>query len=167
MPQSHIDDHVEMIARHELDFLANRTGSEKIVDAIAGYIGSLTFVLIHLAVFAAWTTWNLLPHTRHFDPRPFGLLQSLVAMESILAASFILMRQARLARRADERDHLMLQILILSEKEITALLGVNREIATEVGVEHMANEAEVRAFSEPTSIEEVAQTISEKLPGNG
>jgi uncharacterized membrane protein len=85
-------------------------------------------------------------------------------MESILAASFILMRQARLGRRADERDHLMLQILILSEKEITALLTVNREIANEVGLEDVANKEDMKELSEPTSIDAVAQTIAESLP---
>ena len=130
---------------------------------VASFIGSLTFVLLHISVFAAWITWNRLPQTFHFDPKPFALLQTCVAMESILAASFILMRQARLGRRADERDHLMLQILILSEKEITALLGVNREIANEVGVEHMKNDDEVRALSEPTSIDDVAQTIKDNM----
>jgi uncharacterized membrane protein len=167
LPRTHIQDHVDLIAKHELDFLANRTRAERIIDAVAGYIGSLTFVVVHIIFFALWIVWNVLPHTRHFDTRPFSLLQTLVAMESILAASFILMRQGRLGRRADERDHLMLQILILSEKEITALLGVNREIANEVGVSDMANEDEVRALSEPTSIDDVAQTIAEKLPGNG
>jgi uncharacterized membrane protein len=167
VPQTHIQDHVDMIAKHEMEFLANRTFAERTIDAVASYIGSLTFVIIHIVFFALWVGWNVLPNTHHFDPHPFSMLQTLVAMESILAASFILMRQARLGRRADERDHLMLQILILSEKEITALLGVNREIANEVGVENMKNEDEVRALSEPTSIDDVAQTISEKLPGNG
>ena len=163
MPQSHIQEHVEMIAKHEMDFISNRTGSEKIIDAVAGYIGSLTFVLVHILVFTVWISWNLLPHTAHFDPKPFGILQTCVAMESILAASFILMRQARLGRRADERDHLMLQILILSEKEITALLTVNREIATEVGIEQVANEADVKELSKPTSIDDVAQTIADSM----
>jgi hypothetical protein len=35
------------------------------------------------------------------------------------------MRQARLARRADERDHLMLQILLLADKEVTAVLRMD------------------------------------------
>ena len=164
MPRTHIQDHVDLIAKHEQDFLANRTRAERIIDAVAGYIGSLTFVVVHIVYFVLWIVWNVLPATHHFDPRPFSLLQTLVAMESILAASFILMRQGRLGRRADERDHLMLQILILTEKEITALLGVNREIAQEVGVSDMANEDEVHALSQPTSIDDVAQTIAEKLP---
>jgi uncharacterized membrane protein len=94
------------------------------------------------------------------------LLQTMVAMEAILAASFILMRQARMGRRSDERDHLMLQILLLTEKELTALLGMDRQIASEMGLTHAANDREVRELSKDISIEDVAQTIKENLPGS-
>ncbi len=165
MSQSHIQDHVELIAKHEQEFLANRSAAERLSDAVGSFIGSLMFVGAHLCVFAAWIVWNVLPGTRHFDARPFGLLQTCVAMESILAASFILMRQARLGRRSDERDHLMLQVLLLTEKEITAVLGMDRKIAMEMGLGQAANTAEVRQLSQPTSIDDVAQTIRESLPG--
>ena len=108
---------------------------------------------------------NMLPHVRHFDPKPFGLLQTVVAMEAILVASFILMRQARLGRRSDERDHMMLQILLLTEKELTALLGMDRQIASQMGLNKVANNPEVRDLSKETSIDDLAQTIKENLPG--
>src|SRR5580692_4263312 len=94
MSQSHIQEQIELIARHEQEFLEQRTTAERVSDVIAGFIGSLPFVAVHLCIFAAWIVINLLPHARHFDPKPFGLLQTCVAMEAILAASFILMRQA-------------------------------------------------------------------------
>jgi uncharacterized membrane protein len=166
MSQSHIQEQIELIAKHEQEFLERRTQAERISDAIAGFIGSLWFVAVHLCVFAAWIVVNLLPHVRHFDSEPFSLLQTLVAMEAILAASFILMRQARMGRRSDERDHLMLQILLLTEKELTALLGMDRKIASEMGLTHVANTQEVRELSRETSIEDVAQTIKENLPGS-
>jgi uncharacterized membrane protein len=165
MSQSHILEQIELIAKHEQEFLEQRTQAERVSDVIAGFIGSLPFVAVHLCIFAVWIVLNLLPHVRHFDPEPFSLLQTLVAMEAILAASFILMRQARMGRRSDERDHLMLQILLLTEKELTAVLGMDRKIASEMGLTHAANTQEVRELSQETSIEDVAQTIKENLPG--
>jgi uncharacterized membrane protein len=122
MAQSHIQEHVDLIARHEQEFLEKRTHSERLGDQIADFAGSSTFVGLHLLVFVGWmmvNEWDFfcIPH---FDPFPFSFLATLVALEAILLASFILMRQSRSARRADERDHLMLQILLLTEKEITA-----------------------------------------------
>jgi len=164
MSQTHIQTHIELIAKHEQEFLAQRTPAERISDAIAEFVGSLKFVIAHLCLFATWITLNLLPHTDHFDPKPFGLLQTIVAMESILVASFILIRQSRLGRRSDERDHLMLQILLLTEKEITAVLGMDRHIASEMGLHKEANQPDVRELSKETSIEDVAQTIKDSLP---
>jgi uncharacterized membrane protein len=165
MSQSHIQNQIELIAKHEQEFLEQRTRGERLTDAVAQFIGSLAFVAAHLGIFAVWIGWNLSHQTRHFDPRPFSLLQTCVAMESILAASFILMRQTRIGRRSDERDHLMLQILLLTEKEITAMLSIDRKMASEMGLEREANSPEMRKLSEATSIEDVAQTIKESLPG--
>ena len=61
-----------------------------------------------------------------------------------------------MGRRSDERDHLMLQILLLTEKEITAVLRVDRQIATQVGLEKTADNPELRELSRHTSIEDVA-----------
>lgn len=166
MSQSHIQEQIELIARHEQEFLEQRTTAERVSDVIAGFIGSLPFVVVHLCIFAVWIVINLLPYARHFDPKPFGLLQTCVAMEAILAASFILMRQARFGRRSDERDHMMLQILLLTEKELTALLGMDRQIASEMGLSRAANSPEVRDLSQETSIEDLQQTIKENLPGS-
>jgi len=163
MMQTHVQDHVELIAKHEQEFLERRTPWERTSDAIAVFIGSGRFIVLHLGWFAAWVLLNALPHLHHFDPRPFALLQTMVACEAILVASFILMRQTRQGRRSDERDHLMLQVLLLTEKELTAMLSLNRGIASEVGLGRVANTDEMREMSKPTEIDEVAQTIKETL----
>lgn len=166
MSQSHIEEHIDLIAKHEEDFLTRRTPSERLGDTIAGFAGSLLFVCIHLAIFASWMIFNAasFTHPHHFDPPPFPLLGTLVALEAILLASIILMRQSRMSRRAEERDHLMLQILLLTEKEITAVLGMDRKIAGQVGLQRVANDKELEQLSQHTSIDDVAQTIKDKLP---
>ena len=164
MTQSHIQEHIDVIAKHEQEFLAQRTRGERLGDTIAGFVGSFGFVSAHIVLFLTWIGWNLVPTHSHFDPPPFSLLGTLVALEAIILASFILMRQARMSRRADERDHLMLQVLLLTEKEITAVLKMDRQIAQQVGLERVANSAEARELSQHTSIEDVAQTIRENLP---
>jgi uncharacterized membrane protein len=113
-----IQEHVDTILKHEQEFLARRTRSERLGDSIASFVGSLNFVAFHVLVFGCWILANTLSISRipRFDPFSFSLLGTCVSLEAILIASFILMRQARLARRADERDHLMLQILLLAEK---------------------------------------------------
>jgi uncharacterized membrane protein len=162
---THVQEHIETIAKHEQEFYARRSLSDRIGDRIAAFAGTFRFVFIHLLVFVSWILANTLPIGRfpRFDPAPFPLLDTAVALEAILLASFILMRQSGLAKRADERDHLMLQILLLAEKEISALIRINSEIATRVGLPAIARDEEIQEMAEPTSIDTVAQTIQENL----
>jgi uncharacterized membrane protein len=164
MPQESVQQHIEMIAKHEQEFLDRRTPSERLGDLIAGAAGNLTFVCIHLTIFGVWIGLNTFAGERHFDPAPFPLLAAIVTLEAILLASFILMRQVRIGRRMEEREHLMLQLLLLTEKEITAMLELNREIAKRLGLHQAANVPRMEELSQDTSIEDVAQTIRESLP---
>jgi uncharacterized membrane protein len=166
MSQEHVQEHIDLIAKHEQEFLARRSRAERVGDAVASYVGSLPFVLIHLLLFGCWVLLNTLPMSswRHFDPPPFSLLSTLLALEAIVLSSFILMRQSRMSRRSDERDHLMLQVLLLTEKEITALLGMNRQIAERMGLQKVARDKNIEELSQDTSIEGMAQTIQESLP---
>jgi uncharacterized membrane protein len=166
MSQEHVQEHIDLIAKHEQEFLAKRTSAERLGDAIAGYAGSLGFVILHLLVFAGWVMVNTLSISdiRHFDPPPYSLLGTLFAFEAILLGSFILMRQTRMSRRSDERDHLILQVLLLTEKEITAVLGVDRQIAERMGLQKVTRDKGIEQLSQDTSIESMAQTIKESLP---
>jgi uncharacterized membrane protein len=162
----HLQEHIDLIAKHEQEFLAQRTSTEKLGDRMASFIGSLTYVAVHVVIFGGWIAWNVLPIRAlpHFDPAPFPILDVLFAFEAILVASFILMRQSRMSRRAEERDHLMLQILLLTEREITAVLGVDRQMAQSMGLHKVAADKEVTQLSQQTSIDEVAQIIRDSLP---
>ena len=113
---NHVQEHIGTIAKHEHQFLARRSPAERMGDLTAAIVGNLGFVGAHIFLFWILANTLHLPSIPHFDPAPFSLLGTVVAMEAILLASLILMRQARLACRADEREHLMLQILLLSRK---------------------------------------------------
>jgi uncharacterized membrane protein len=160
-----VQEHIELIARHETEFLARRTHSEKIADRIAAFVGSLKYVILHFVFFLAWILWNTvaLSKAHHFDPFPYPLLDLGLAFEAILVASFILIRQQRISRRAEERDQLMLQVLLLSEREVTAVLGIERSIAERIGLHEVARDEEISQLSEQTQIDVVAQVIQETL----
>ena len=163
---NHVHEHIDTIAKHEQDFLARRSPAERLGDLTAAIVGNLGFVAAHICLFLFWILANTLhlPSIPHFDPVPFSLLGTIVAMEAILLASLILMRQARLARRADEREHLMLQILLLTEKEVTAVISMNQQIATRIGLQDMENSKEIEQLGRNTSIDEVARDIQRSMP---
>lgn len=164
---SHIQEHIETIARHEQEFYEKRSRADKIGDAVAGFAGNFAFVLIHLVLFIVWMFVNTarVGQVPHFDPLPFAMLDTFVALEAILLASFILMRQSGLAKRADERDHLTLQILLLTEREVSAVVKMNQQIAERIGLGSISTDEEIKEMAKPTSIDNVAQIIQENLTG--
>jgi uncharacterized membrane protein len=163
MPESPVQEHIELIAKHERDFLSRRTWDERVGDSVSSLVGSLTFVAIHVVGVVMWLAINTggFPKIKQFDPWPFPIL--LLAFESILLASFILMRQSRIARRAEERNHLELQLMLLTEKELTATLGVCREIAKRLGLGGVIDDHEIKQLSEDISVDQMAESIREKL----
>jgi uncharacterized membrane protein len=163
--RNQVQEHIDTIAKHEQEFLARRSPAERLGDLTAAVVGNLGYVAAHIVLFFCWILVNTLhlPGIRHFDPMPFSLLGTLVAMEAILLASLILMRQSRLARRADEREHLMLQILLLTEKEVTAVISMNQQIATKVGLSEIEENKEIEQLSRNTSIDQVARDIQQSL----
>jgi uncharacterized membrane protein len=161
---SHLREQIELIARHEQEFLARRTRSERLGDAIGASIGSLWFIGVHVCWIGTWIALNTLHETHHFDPSPFPRLDSVLAIEAIFLASFIVMRQGRLGRRSDERDHLILQILILTEREITAVLGIERQLAARLGLQKVASDENLEQLSQDTPIDEISQKLQEDIP---
>ena len=161
----HVQEHIGTIAKHEQDFLARRSPAERLGDFTAAVVGNLSFVVTHLLLFLLWIVVNTMhvSHIPHFDPMPFSLLGTAVAMEAIVLSSLILMRQSRLGRRADEREHLMLQILLLTEKEVTAVISMNQQIAGKLGLTDLRNRQEIEQLGQKTSIDDVAQDIQKIL----
>jgi uncharacterized membrane protein len=165
MPDSPVQEHIELIAKHERDFISRRTWDEKVGDSVSSLVGSLTFVAMHVVLLVVWLAINTggFPTIKPFDPWPFPILDVVLAFESILLASFILMRQSRIARRTEERSHLELQLMLLTEKELTATLSVCREIAKRLGLSGVIDDHEINQLSEETSVDQMAESIREKL----
>jgi uncharacterized membrane protein len=163
---SHLQEHIDVILKHEEEFLARRTPAERVGDSFGAFVGSLIFIGMHAVWFGTWILINTFSFAGipHFDPVPFPLLDTIVAIEAIFLASFIVMRQSRLSRRSDERDHLILQVLLLAEKEITAVLQIERQLAARAGLSGVAEDVEITQLSQKTSIDDVAQSLKDSMP---
>lgn len=163
----HATEHIESIAKQEEEALERRSSSERFADAVGAFAGSLPFVVLHLVFVITWLLENSgkITSTRPFDPYPFSLLGVIVAVEAVILSSFILMRQNRMMRRGERRDHLNLQVDLLAEKEITKVLQMVRAICGHLGLQNIVADDEIRELSENTSIESLSQTLEDKLPG--
>jgi uncharacterized membrane protein len=146
--------------------MARRTGADRAAAAIARFCGSMRFVWIHVAVFAAWIGYNSLPWFNAFDPYPFTFLTLVVSLEAIFLSTFILISQNYDMRVAERRNQLDLQINLLAEQENTKALQILERIARKVGA-HLTDDPQVRALEEATRPDTLVEQIEEAYRQDG
>ena len=156
---------IEAVAAMEQEFLAQRTVWDRISDAVAAFSGSIAFVLLHLAAFGLWFAINLgwLP-IHPFDPYPFVLRAMAVSCEAVILSTFVLMKQNRMSRRAEQRNQLHLQIALLTEREVTKLLQAQQRLSEQLGASPETFDPEARELSHVTAVDTLARELKEKLP---
>ena len=132
---------VRTIVELEETAKANRDKTDRMADVIARFCGSFTFVWVHLIWFIGWIVVNTIPNLPKFDPYPFTFLTLIVSLEAIFLSTFILISQNHDARISERRNHLDLQINLLTEQENTRMLKLLQHIAEKVG----ANSKMIRA----------------------
>jgi uncharacterized membrane protein len=116
--------------------LAHRSAAERLADHIARMTGIIWFAIAHAGWFGAWLLANVgvVPGVRPFDPFPFSFLTLVVSLEAIFLTIFVLMSQNGMARRADRRAQLDLQINLLAEQESTKTVDLLWRIAEHLRV---------------------------------
>ena len=144
----------------------NRTFVDRVADTIGGFSGSMSFVALHVVWFSAWFLINtgFVPGVPRFDPYPFILLAMIVSVEGVLLSTFVLMKQNRMQRRSDVRDHLNLQIDLLAEKEVTKVLQLLRAVCAKLEMSEVEMDAELQEMAETTSVDMVAGQVQTDLP---
>ena len=152
---------VEAIRELEEAAKEERTRSDHVAEAVAKFCGSMTFVWVHVVWFGIWISINLLPGFPHIDPFPFTFLTLVVSLEAIFLSTFILISQNHDTKISERRNHLDLQINLLSEQENTQMLMMLRAIAEKVGAD-VGREDQVQALSEETKPQRLVRQIKER-----
>jgi uncharacterized membrane protein len=98
-----------------------RRFQDRIADWITAFAGSMAFVYLHVAWFAAWIVINVTGW--RFDPFPFGLLTLIVSLEAIFLSTFVMISQNRESARSDLRARQDFETNALSEAWLEALGG--------------------------------------------
>ena len=89
---------------HNVNVLHKETmgTGDRIADAVAAFMGSWAFVILHVLWFSTWIIFRI-------EPFPYGLLTMIVSLEAIMLSTFIMMSQNRQAAKdrlqADEDYH--------------------------------------------------------------
>jgi uncharacterized membrane protein len=135
-----------------------KTRDEHIADKITSLTGTMSFVYIHLILFALYIIWNAgLVGLKPVDPT-FSGLSTIASVEAIFLSTFVLIRQNRMNKLADKRANLDLQISLLAEHETTRLLTLVSSIAQKLEIAE-ADNPEFDELAREVRPEKVLDTI--------
>jgi uncharacterized membrane protein len=149
---------IEVVRKLEEAARQERTTSDRIASVVAGFCGSMTFVWVHVMWFSAWIVLNIFPGVRHIDPFPFTFLTLVVSLEAIFLSTFILISQNHDTRISERRNHLDLQINLVSEQENTKMIMMLQAIAKKVGAE-VEHDPDMTVLAQDTELEKVVELI--------
>jgi uncharacterized membrane protein len=155
---------IEEVAAVEEQALRERTLGERISDALVRFMGRLSFVAAHLALFVLWFLINsgAVPGVRPFDPFPFGILTLIVSAEGVLFTLLVLISQNRMARQADLRAHITLQLGLLEKKRTTRALDILEGLRERLGLP--APDEAHADLVKPADVPTLARELKERLP---
>ena len=164
-----MEQNLRAIKDWEQSALHSRSPAERVSEWITSTAGRGPVLFVHLMWFVGWTAVNLdlVPAVRPFDPFPFPLLTSIVSLEAIFLALFVLSSQNRLATQADKRAHLDLQVDLLAEREMTAVLQLLQDIATHLGVDPAVTSPRIEELAQETDVHQLTSKLDDELPPNG
>jgi uncharacterized membrane protein len=153
---------VRAISRLEAEASEKRSRAERVADVIASFVGTLWFLGLQMAICGVWIALNIgVVAGAAFDPYPFAFLALIVSLEAVVISVFVLIKQNRMGRRADERAHLSLQFGMLAEQESTKSLALLEKIAQRLGID--ADDPLIADLRRETKLEHLASVMRRSL----
>ena len=161
-----IERNIRSVARVERMHDENKDAVDRIGGAIGSFVGSKVSIVLHLLWFSLWLLINThcIRGVRAFDPFPCPILGTVVAIEAVMLSTFVLFKQNHMQQRTDHRDQLNLQMVLLTEKELTKALQLLRAISLKLEIAESIGDAELAEMSQVTSVGTLAERILTDLP---
>jgi len=153
---------IQAILSLERETRERRSLLERVTDGVSDLASSHAFVVGHVVWFTVWILVNSFSRTP-FDRYPFNLLTMAVSLEAIVLTSFVLMAQNRMTLQADKRAHLDLQVNLLAEQELTAILKVQCLLAERAGIDLSCVDPRIEELRSHTDVQRLAATIETEM----
>ena len=156
-----VEENVEAIKSWDRALLLERSKVQRLSDSITLAAAGGPSMIAHAIWFGGWIVVNtgLIPIIDPFDPFPFPLLTMIVSLEAIFLALFVLSSQNRLAKQADLRANLDLQIDLLVEREMTAVLQLLNDIASHLRVDTDVTTDQISDLIKKTDVKKLADEM--------
>jgi uncharacterized membrane protein len=143
-------DNLEVVSSFHDREEAAISGMQQAIERASAFFGSpwyFAFCVLFILAWMALNTWGSRHGWRFVDPPPFPIMDGLVSANALLLTIGVLIRQNRMARLAEHRSHLDLQINLLTEQKVSKVLQIVDELQREL--------TSLRGRSEPKAQEQM------------
>ena len=143
------------------------TRGQRLGRLVSNWVGSLPSVGAHVLLVGVWIAINqgVIGRVPRFDPFPYSGLATVLSVEMIVLTLFILMNQAAMARQAERRGHLGLQVNLLAEQETTINLAILRRMCErlQIDIHDLAAGHNLATLAEKTDVEALMGAVDTHL----
>jgi uncharacterized membrane protein len=158
-------ENLELLTRFQDGEDARISGLQLTIERVSRFFGSPAYFAFSVAFILLWIAVNTMgvhEHWRHVDAAPFFGLQGLMCSNALLLTVAVLIRQDRMARMAEHRAHLDLQINLLTEQKVAKILQIIDELRRDLTALRGRPDEEVTEMSKPADTHALMHAIREK-----
>ena len=160
--ESATDKNISAMVRMEQEALIHRSLGERIADGVTGLAIKPWFIALHALVYGVWALANTAGPWR-FDPWPFNVLNTLIAVEALFVTLLVLASQQRMIRVSDRRAHLNLQVDLLAEQEMTAMIRMLERLFEHFKLDPAATDPQSADLRKTTDVKALADKLDSSM----
>ena len=138
---------------------------QRALERVSLFIGQPAFLGFILLFVALWVLANIVLHwfgRIEFDPAPFFWLQGIVGLGALLTATVVLSKQNRLAKLAEQREHLDLKVTLLTEQKAAKLIDLMEELRRDLPNVKNRHDPEAAALQQSMNPDLVLAALDER-----
>jgi uncharacterized membrane protein len=132
------------------------------IERLMAGFGRPATVYVLVLVILAWIITNVVARRfgfKAFDPPPFAWLQCVTCVAALLVTLIILTGQNRMAKLAERRAHLDLQVNIIAEEKIAKIVALVEELRRDLPSVRDRHDPLAQAMTEAVNVHAVAEEL--------
>lgn len=139
--------------------------SQRILERISRFLGQPIFLGIILFFVVFWILANVALRQfgmAEFDPQPYFWLQGVIGLGALLTATVVLSKQNRLTKLEEQRAHLDLKVMLLTEQKTAKLINLLEELRRDLPNVRNREDHEAAELQQSMNPELVRGTLNER-----
>ncbi len=164
----HITTNIESIAAHQVREEQKLGHAFRRLGSVGNIIGRPEYLVTLLGLMLLWVAGNEIARSlgwRVPDPPPFVWLQGFLTLVGVLTTTVVLIAHNRYARLDSTRDHLGLQLNLLTEQKVTKLIHLLEELRRDLPMVADRNDAVAVALQQHTDPAQVLSALEPVVTG--